>query len=374
MAEFQTDKTDITKTRLVSAGESVPDFTLADGEILVAIERFAFTANNVTYGAIGEQIGYWQFFPPSESTDSGESGEGDWGLVPVWGFANVVASKNSDIELGERFYGYFPMANFLQMVPTRVTDDRLVDGAAHRAELPPVYNSYDRLGTAAGNAMADGMRALLNPLYGTSYCLCDALQEQDYHGAEQVVILSASSKTAIGLAYGLSQIDGQRPRIVGLTSPSNVAFTQSVGSYDEVIAYDDLAALKHAPSVLVDMSGNASVLGALHGALGENMRWCHNVGLTHWDTSEEQKDPAAAQIIRDRSAMFFAPGHIQRRAKEWGALDFNAKVADFLAGGMAHAQNWMDVKETQGLENFGSIYDAVVAGDMRAQEGLIILP
>jgi hypothetical protein len=371
MAEFQTDKTDITKTRLVSAGESVADFTLADGEILVAIERFAFTANNVTYGAIGEQIGYWQFFPPSESA---ESAEGDWGLVPVWGFANVVASKNSDIELGERFYGYFPMANFLQMVPTRVTDDRLVDGAAHRAELPPVYNSYDRLGTAAGNAMADGMRALLNPLYGTSYCLCDALQEQDYHGAEQVVILSASSKTAIGLAYGLSQLDGQRPRIVGLTSPSNVAFTRSVGSYDEVIAYDDLAALKHAPSVLVDMSGNAPVLGALHGALGENMRWCHNVGLTHWDTSEAQKDPAVAQIIRDRSAMFFAPGHIQRRAREWGALDFNAKVADFLAGGMAHAQNWMDVKETQGLENFGSIYDAVVAGDMRAQEGLIILP
>jgi hypothetical protein len=370
MAEFQTHKTDITKTRLVSAGDSLEDFTLNDGEILVAIERFAFTANNVTYGAVGEQIGYWQFFPPSPSGE----GDSDWGLVPVWGFASVVASKNSDMELGERFYGYFPMANFLKMTPTRVTAERLVDGAAHRAELPAVYNSYDRLGTATSDATADGMRALLNPLYGTSYCLVDALQEQDYHGAEQVVILSASSKTAIGLAYGLSQIDTERPRIVGLTSPSNVAFTQSVGSYDDVISYADLPALKLVPSVLVDMSGNAAVLGAVHGALGDDMRWCHNVGLTHWDTSEAQKDPAAAQIIRDRSEMFFAPGHIQRRAKEWGALDFNAKVAGFLAGGIAHAQNWMDVKETQGLENFGTIYDAVVAGNMRAKEGLIILP
>ncbi len=370
MAEFQTHKNDITKTRLVSAGDKLEDFTLSDGEILVAIERFAFTANNVTYGAVGEQIGYWQFFPPSLSRED----DTDWGLVPVWGFASIVASKNSDMELGERFYGYFPMANFLKMTPTRVTAERLVDGAAHRAELPAVYNSYDRLGSGANHATADGMRALLNPLYGTSYCLVDALQEQDYHGAEQVVILSASSKTAIGLAYGLSQIEGKRPRIVGLTSPSNVAFTQSVGSYDEVIAYDDVSALKLVPSVLVDMSGNVAVLGAVHGALGEDMRWCHNVGLTHWDTSEAQKDPAAAQIIRDRSEMFFAPGHIQRRAKEWGALDFNAKVAGFLAGGIEHAQTWMEIKEIQGLEPFGPIYDAVVAGNMQAKEGLIILP
>jgi hypothetical protein len=370
MAEFQTHKNDITKTRLVSAGDKIEDFTLSDGEVLVSVERFAFTANNVTYGAVGEQIGYWQFFPPSPTGDA----DADWGMVPVWGFASVVASKNSDIDLGERFYGYFPMAHFLKMTPTRVTADRLVDGAPHRAELPAVYNSYDRLGSGQGNAKADGMRALLNPLYGTSYCLCDALQEQDYHGAEQVIILSASSKTAIGLAYGLSQIEGARPRIVGLTSPSNVAFTQSVGSYDDVIGYDDLVALKLVPSVLVDMSGNAAVLGGVHGALGEHMRWCHNVGLTHWDTSGGQGDPAAGQIIRDRSEMFFAPGHIQRRAKQWGALDFNAKVADFLAGGIAHAEHWMDVKETQGLDNFCAIYDAVVAGDMRANEGLVILP
>lgn len=369
MAELQTDKNDITKTRLVSAGDNAEDFVLADGEILVAVERFAFTANNVTYGAVGEQIGYWQFFPPSLNADD----DSDWGMVPVWGFASVAKSNNPDIQIGERLYGYFPMASYLKMLPQRVLENRLVDGAPHRADLPAVYNSYDRVGMDE-DPMHESLRALLNPLYGTSFCLCDALQEQDYHGAEQVVILSASSKTAIGLAFGLSQMSGARPKIIGLTSPGNVAFTQSVNAYDQVIGYDAMEALADVPSVLVDMSGNRSVMGAVHGALGDNMLWCHNVGLTHWDNSATQKDGDAARIITERSAMFFAPGHIERRAKDWGALDFNTKVADFLAAGMAHAEGWMQVKETAGLANFVTIYNAVVQGDMKANEGLIVRP
>ena len=130
MAEFQTHKNDITKTRLVDVGNHADDFTLADGEILVKVERFSFTANNVTYGAVGEQIGYWQFFPP-HLTDGDDA---DWGIVPVWGFAEIVASNNPDMKIGERSYGYFPMANYLKMLPVRVSDDRFVDGALHRAE------------------------------------------------------------------------------------------------------------------------------------------------------------------------------------------------------------------------------------------------
>lgn len=371
MAEFQTHKNDITKTRLVDVSNSAEDFTLGAGEVLAKIERFSFTANNVTYGAVGEQIGYWQFFPPHLPDDNGAD---EWGIVPVWGFAEIVASNNPDIQIGERSYGYFPLADFIKMLPVRVTDERFVDGTPHRTALPAVYNSYDRLGADSGNATHDNLRALLNPLYGTSFCLVDALQTEAFHNAEQVVILSASSKTAIGLAFGLSQIAGDRPAIIGLTSPSNVGFVEKTGSYDMAIGYDDLAALPNKPSVLVDMSGNRAVIGAVHGALGDNMRWCHNVGLTHWDDSESKKGPAAAQFIEQRSAMFFAPDHIARRAKEWGPLDFNQKVAGFLADGMAHAGGWMQVHETKGLAQFEPIYARVVKGDMRAEEGIIVTP
>ena len=370
MAEFQTHKNDITRTRLVDCGNDIDDFTLADGEILLKVERFSFTANNVTYAAIGAQIGYWQFFPPHATGPD----NADWGIVPVWGFGEVVASKNEVIEIGERCYGYFPLADYLKILPMRISGARFVDGAHHRADLPAVYNNYDRLGKDSANAVNDNLRALLNPLYGTSFCLCDALEEENYRDAEQVVILSASSKTAIGLAFGLSQIDGPRPAIIGLTSPGNIGFVEKTGSYDNVIGYDRLDTLPNKPSVLVDMSGNRAVIGAAHGLLGDNMRWCHNVGLTHWDNRQTKKDPAAGQLISERSAMFFAPGHIARRAKEWGSDDFNQKVAGFLADGMAHAGKWMNVHETSGLAQFAPIYDRVVIGDLRPEEGIIIKP
>ena len=52
---------------------------LVDGEVRMAIDKFALTANNVSYAVIGDTFGYWKFFPA----------EGEWGIVPVWGGAQV---------------------------------------------------------------------------------------------------------------------------------------------------------------------------------------------------------------------------------------------------------------------------------------------
>ena len=51
------------------------------GEVLVAIDRFGLTSNNVSYALSGDMIGYW-----------GLSGRGRLGQGAVWGCANVVAS------------------------------------------------------------------------------------------------------------------------------------------------------------------------------------------------------------------------------------------------------------------------------------------
>lgn len=32
-------------------------------EVLLGIEHFAFTANNITYAAFGDVVQYWNFFP-----------------------------------------------------------------------------------------------------------------------------------------------------------------------------------------------------------------------------------------------------------------------------------------------------------------------
>ena len=71
--------------------------------------------------------------------------------------------------------------------------------------------------------------------------LCDALEEQSYDGASQILIVSASSKTAIGLAQGLAETEDS-PKIVGLTSSNNIQFVESLGCYDQAISYDIEAA------------------------------------------------------------------------------------------------------------------------------------
>ena len=85
---------------------------LADGQALLEIEKYALTANNITYATVGDAFGYWNFFP---------TGQDDWGIVPVWGFAKVTASNHAEIAVGERLYGYLPMASHLVVQPGNVS-------------------------------------------------------------------------------------------------------------------------------------------------------------------------------------------------------------------------------------------------------------
>ena len=69
-----------------------------------------------------------------------------------------------------------------------------------------VYNNYLRLsGDVNYDNKLDDIRSLLFPLHITSFCICDALEDDAYFGAEQIIVVSASSKTAIGLAQGLQE-------------------------------------------------------------------------------------------------------------------------------------------------------------------------
>src|SRR5262245_11753241 len=97
------------------------------GQVLLRIDRFGFTANNVTYVTLGERLSYWSFFPAADG----------WGRIPVWGFATVLESTRDGVETGARFFGYYPMASHVLMEPTRVTPAGYVDDARHRRELPP---------------------------------------------------------------------------------------------------------------------------------------------------------------------------------------------------------------------------------------------
>ncbi|MEL7486090.1 MAG: DUF2855 family protein [Pseudomonadota bacterium] len=354
MRQFQVRKDDIAQARIID----LPDAALGDGDIRVKIDRFALTANNVTYAAVGDRIGYWRFFPAEEG----------WGVIPVWGVAEVVETRHPDIPQGDRLYGYFPMGDELVISPGKVSAGRLVDGAEHRAQLPPVYNAYARLAADPDYDRAtDEERMLLYPLYATSYCLYDFLLDHDWYGAAQVIIVSASSKTAIGLAYALAD-DANAPRVVGATSSRNKENVEALKLYDQVVTYDALDDIDAAsPAAIIDMSGAGPVLGELHKRLGDNMRYTSNVGLTHWEDNKMGSD-----FIRERSEMFFAPGHIQKRTKDWGPGVFEQKSLAFWRSAAERSRAWLSMQTINGFDAIGQSYDDVREGRSAPTQGLIV--
>jgi len=355
ISEFQVKKNALGEARLVTR-ETLP---LGDGEILVKVDRFAITANNVTYGVVGEKIGYWKFFPVEDD---------GWGIIPVWGFANVIESNHAEVGAGERLYGYWPMASHLIMAPGKVSDARLVDAAPRRAELPAVYNSYARVSREVGyDGDMDDERMVLFPLYATSFCIYDFLKDKDWFGAKQVIIPSASSKTAIGAAYAIKSDDAP-PRLVGLTSPRNKETVEALGLYDDVILYDDIEKTDAgAPAVIVDMSGNGDVLGRLHKHLGDNMKYTSNVGVTHYEDNEMGSD-----FIRERSAMFFAPGHIAKRAKDWGPGEFEKRAGLFWHQSALKSRAWLTIKQAQGGEAVAAAWHEVLEGKTPPSEAWVV--
>ena len=363
--ELQTSKINLTERRIVTTDFNLDD--LNEGEIIVEIESFAFTSNNVTYGVAGEMMGYWKFFPSTKDP------ENIWGCIPMWGFAKIKHSNNEELKTEERLFGYFPASNILVMKPIKISQKTFIDGQDHRKDLPPVYNNYIRLNNEDSyNKDNDNLRALLFPLHITSFCLCDYLQYEDYLGAEQIIIVSASSKTAIGLAQGLHREKG-RPEIVGLTSKRNLDFVKDLNSYDHVITYDELDNINiDNPAVMVDMAGNREILGKLHSSLGNKMIKCITVGMTHWDNETTADDTMGQLMNRERTEFFFAPDHIQKRISDWGTEGYNQKTSSFMDTRAEQSKSWMNIKEVSGLDNFLSTYDNVIQGDINPNEGIIV--
>jgi Protein of unknown function (DUF2855) len=136
--------------------------------LLIKVDRFAFTANNITYAMAGDQLKYWHLFPAPQG----------FGTIPVWGFGDVIASRHPNISEGERLFGYFPMATHLVIEAADVSKRGLRDAAAHRQVAAPVYNAYSRVtGDPAFAGRQGDYQALLRPLFMLSFLVDDLLAE-----------------------------------------------------------------------------------------------------------------------------------------------------------------------------------------------------
>lgn len=343
-------------TRLQAAEESV----LNDGEVRVRVDSFALTANNITYAAMGDMLNYWQFFP---------TGEPGWGIVPVWGFGTVMASLHPDVAMGERLYGYWPMSTHAVLTPQRANAQGFSDGAPHRAGLHAVYNHYLRTDTdPLYRADNEDVQALLRPLFITSWLIDDFLDDQQFFGTRQMLLSSASSKTAYGTAFQLAQRGGIE--VVGLTSPGNLAFCESLGCYDWVVTYDALEQLDGtAPVVYIDFAGSVGLRQRIH-AHFKGLAYSCSVGASH-----VQDLGGAGQLPGPRPVMFFAPAQVKKRHADWGAQGLSDRLQaawdQFSTAVQTAADPWLVMQHHVGPEATQALFASVLAGSADPRAGHI---
>lgn len=350
---FEVSKADYTQTRVVS--DSVAD-ELEPGQVLLKVDRFAFTSNNITYAMVGDAIGYWKFFPAEDG----------WGRIPASAFADVVRSNHPDVREGERVLGWFPMAHHLVIDAGDVSAHQMVDQAPHRADTAPVYRSYTRTAMDAQyDANYEDQHLLLYILFMTGFLVDDMIADSDYFGAEAFVIGSASSKTAIALAHQLQRRG--RGEVIGLTSPGNVAFVDGLEYYDKAVSYDDIESLTNVPIVFIDHSGDGGVVTRLHRHFGEQVKYSCMVGMTHVGAAPRESDLPGAE-----PAFFFAPGQVEKRTAEWGAAGLQQRVGDAWQRFRDASTSWLAVQRSSGAEGVERVYRDVLEGRAKPNEGHVL--
>jgi hypothetical protein len=355
--DFVVARNDLQQCKVIET--PLPDAAaLPDDALLVKVTRFAFTANNITYAVMGDVLKYWSLFPAPEG----------FGNIPVWGFGEVIASKHPGIAEGEILFGYFPMSTHLVIEAADVTKRGLRDGAAHRQGVAPVYNAYARVsGDPAFAGKQGDYQALLRPLFMLSFLVDDFLAENAFFGANSVMLSSASSKTAYGLAH-LLHARGNGLNVIGLTSAGNMAFVKSLGCYDEVVTYDSVNALPAGQAVaFVDMAGSSELRERLHRHFGDQMKYSGRIGLTHRTSSPDEPELPGA-----KPAWFFAPDQIRKRAKEWGPGGVDKRFGAAWSGLVPRLDHWVKVSESHGPAAVQRAYLDTLNGRVPPDQGLIL--
>lgn len=313
-----------------------------EGEVLLRVERFGASTNNVTYALLGETLRYWDFFPASEDC---------WGRVPAWGYAQVVAGSGVDgLAIGERLYGYVPMSSHLHLTPGPVRGSYVRDASPHRLGLPPAYNAYQVVG--GGSEREEDVTLLLRPLFTLAWLLADDLVSTE-PSSGPVVITSASSKTALALAYLLRAYGVPT---VGVTSPAKVDFVAGSGLFDHAAAYGEVTA-PGSDAVLVDIAGVPRLRRSFQRSV--------LVGMTHGDAK-------AMEASETDSVVFSAVDRIAARSREWGGRELQQKMDASWTDFLEHATDWIHIRRASGAAAALEVWGSVVAGTAPANIGNVL--
>ncbi|OLF05998.1 hypothetical protein BLA60_33640 [Actinophytocola xinjiangensis] len=333
-----------------------PRQRLADGQVLLAVEKFSMTMNTITYTRMGaSELPFWEAFPSPDG----------YGRTPVWGFVRVEDSRHPDITAGERYYGWVTAATHHVVTPERTTRG-FVDTAQHIAFMPTWYRTFQRVAEPDG---LDDRRVVYRQIFPASFNLADFLVGQAAGGAKSVLVTSASSKTAIGLAEELIARRARLP-VNAVTSARNVDFVRALGCYDTVSSYTDLTtASVYAPAVFVDFTGEHRKMAAVYDRFPGELAHTALVGYTH-PLSEQQPPP----LTEPEPEIFFTPIVEEQAAAEEGEERFYTRYHAAEDRFLTSTERWLTVHRHSGPDAIVAGFNALLDGPQPPDETHVFTP
>lgn len=324
---------------------------------MLEVERFGFSANNITYALLGDRVGYWSFFSSSDG----------WGRIPVWGYLRASHSHVSGIDERRRAFGFCPMSTHLLARPGRITGSGFVDSAGHRAPLPAAYNTYSWLDTDPAYAWElEDQLLVLRPLFWLSFMLDDLLANEETLDGRSVWITSASSKAAIGTAHLLA---ARGVDLIGLTSAANLDFVTGLGLYSEVHSYDHIPAEAAAPVVVIDLAGSRPLRESVEQRLGRSRTRTLVAGITHRDATAADSDRSGERI-----SFVFVPELMRRRVGELGWAELNHRYCLALHDFAARSRDWLKIEVARGPAELRATYLRTLQNAGRPDRAVVFSP
>ncbi|HSJ43133.1 MAG TPA: DUF2855 family protein [Euzebyales bacterium] len=345
---FEVDRSDLERCRVVRS--ALP--SIGDGQVVVTVERFAFTTNNLTYAVLGDELGYWRLFPSAPG----------WGRIPVWGHGVVTQSRHAQIAVDARIYGLLQMSTHVVMAPGDLRHGWFRDTSPHRADLSPVYNAYQVV-PPAWDADRRDRQALLAPVFMLSFLLDALLAERHEFSAERVLVTSASSKAALGLAHLLQR---RGVPVTGLTSTGSVGFVDGLSVFGAVVSYDDVDDLDDRTTTIVDIAGNQALANALSDALGDRLQQRVSAGFTH------RTDAQHGTGDHGLATLFFAPDEVIARTRQWGRGEFQNRFAAAFDGFARWTTGWLRLVRAGGPAAVEAVYHRMRRGQVTPTDGVIL--
>ena len=313
MADFLVRRDDLRTTCVDDPRTGRP----ADGEARLRVERFGFTANNLTYGAFGEQMGYWRFFPAPR---------------------RLGPDPRVGLRRGDRIQGARHRAGpaVLRLLPDVLDGDDAPAGrrrrlrGRRRAPRGPSRDLQPLLrGHARGRFRARARRRHRGDAPAVHDRMADRASSWRPRAAGRWRSRARRARPRTATAYALCQLE-DAPAVIGLTSARNTDFVRSLGFYDTVLTYDEADQLPRGEDLrYVDMAGDADLRRAVHEHLGDDLRASIVVGATHWDHASLDTGGGRCPGRRPRSSSR------PRSPSGWRASSAPGEFLRRIGGGMA---------------------------------------